>query len=262
MKHIPHPNLFDTTELRDIGCRKARVKDLASLPAEEWPRERLDNEGPEVLSDQELLAILLNTGIQGKNVLTLAGELLELLDSEPGIPPVRKLSEITGMGKSKACTIAAMLEFGRRRWGLIGARIRHPSQAFKLLRHYADRRQERFLCMSLNGAHEVMASRVVTVGLVNRTIVHPREVFSDVIQDHSIAAIIAHNHPSGDATPSEQDDAITLNLKHASDILGIHLLDHIVFTETTYFSYTASGRMKKLEALKAGVEEAADHIPA
>ena len=214
------------------------------LPLAQRPREKLMERGPESLSDAELLAILLNTGIKGKNVSELAGELLNMLDREKNIPPVDELSKIFGMGHSKACAIAAMLEFGRRRWGAIGTTIKHPSDVFLLVRHNADRKQECFISLSLNGAHEVLAVRLVTVGLVNRTIVHPREVFADLIQDRAAAFTVAHNHPSGKLLPSAEDNEITERLQKAADILGLHFLDHVIFSHTAWWSYRQEKLLK------------------
>ena len=214
-----------------------------SLPKEDRPRERLRAHGPAALSDRELLAVVLNAGIRGKNVVLLASELAERLDEEPGIPAVGDLSRLAGLGESKACAVAAMLEYGRRRWGPCAARVRHPSEAFALIRHYADRRQERFICVSLNGAHETLAVRIVTIGLVNRTVVHPREVFSDPLTDRASAVIVAHNHPSGRLEPSSEDDEITERLRASSEILGIALLDHLIFSESSFYSYSQNGKL-------------------
>ena len=213
------------------------------LPAEERPRERMEKHGPEALSDQELLAILLNTGVRGKNVAVLSGELLERLEQSRRIPAVKELAQMTGLGVSKASSVVAMLEFGRRRWGATGARIEHHSDAFSLVRNYANRKQEYFICLSLNGAHEVLAVRVITVGLVNRTIVHPREVFADALGDRACAIICAHNHPSGMTEPSKEDDAVTESLQRAADVLGINFLDHLIFTGDAYFSYCQANRL-------------------
>jgi DNA repair protein RadC len=213
------------------------------------PRERLLRGGPASLSDRELLAILLNTGIRGKNVVTLAGELQELLDRHKEIPSIQDLSALDGMGVSKACAVAAMLEFGRRRWGAAGTRIRRPQDIYAILRHHADRKQERFLCLSLNGAHEVLALRIVSIGLVNRTIVHPREVFADPIIDRAAAVIVAHNHPSGQLKPSPEDDEITARLMAAADLLGLHFLDHLIFTDTAWYSYRQDERIDELAPL-------------
>jgi DNA repair protein RadC len=148
------------------------------------------------------------------------------------------------MGLSKACTVVAMLEFGRRRWAS-GQRVRNPEDIYKIIRHHADRRQERFLCLSLNGAHEVLAVRVVTIGLVNRTIVHPREVFADPIQDRASALVVAHNHPSGNVQPSGEDNEITRRLWAAADILGLNLLDHLIFSEDFFYSYRQEGALEQ-----------------
>jgi DNA repair protein RadC len=226
----------------EVKKQKARRGPLDLAP-DQRPRERLISKGAASLSDVELLAVLLNTGIRGKNVSELAGELLGLLDRSKEIPPVEELSRLSGMGNSKACAIAAMLEFGRRRWGTYGSPVKFPSEIFSLVRHYADRKQERFISLSLNGAHEVLAVRVVTIGLVNRTIVHPREVFADLIQDRAAAFAVAHNHPSGRLGPSPEDDEITERLFKASEILGLHFLDHIIFSETAWWSYRQSGQL-------------------
>ena len=211
-----------------------------ALAKEDRPRERLISAGPESLSDQDLLSIILVSGIRGKNVTLLAQELLLKLDTEKGIPSVGELRSLTGLGEAKACTVAAMLEFGRRKWAS-GQRIRYPEDIFNLIRHHADRRQERFLCLSLNGAHEVLAVRIVTIGLVNRTIIHPREVFADPIHDRASAIVVAHNHPSGNLQPSMEDSEITGRLKAAADLLGLSFLDHLIFSEAGYFSFRQQG---------------------
>jgi DNA repair protein RadC len=208
------------------------------------PRERLCREGPSALSDKDLIAILLNTGVKGKNVLELATDILELLEKMQDVPSVKEISHITGMGTAKSCVIAAMLEFGRRRWGIRGIKIRHPTDVYPLIRHYADCRQERFIGISLNGAHEIIATRIITVGLVNQTIAHPREVYADMIGDRANAAIVAHNHPSGTVAPSSEDDTLTTRLYEAGKILGINLLDHVIFTESAYYSYSQDGKLK------------------
>jgi DNA repair protein RadC len=189
------------------------------------------------------LSILLNSGIRGKNVSLVAADLLDRLVQDRDFPSVKELALLTGLGASKASAVVAMLEYGRRRWGMAGTRIRHPSDIYKLIRHYADRKQERFICLSMNGAHEVLAIRIVTIGLVNRTIVHPREVFADPILDRASAITVAHNHPSGQIDPSIEDDDITARLLEAARVLGIRLLDHLIFTDTQFFSYCQAKRL-------------------
>jgi len=225
----------------ESSCLKdSLVSGPLSIPREYRPRERLMESGPESLSDRDLLSIILVSGIRGKNVRILAQELLTKLDKEKHIPSIAELSGLAGMGQSKACMIAAMLEFGRRKWAS-GQKIRQPEDIYALIRHHADRRQERFLCLSLNGAHEVLASRIVTIGLVNKTIVHPREVLADPIQDRASSIVIAHSHPSGNLEPSGEDNEMTQRLKTAAGILGINFLDHLIFSENLFFSYRQEG---------------------
>jgi len=243
MDNISYSDYFAELQAVYRGKKLKVRKGTLDMPPSERPRERLMSRGAAALSDAELLAVLLNTGIKGKNVSELAKDLLNLLDRKKETPSIQELANLSGMGNSKACAVAAMLEFGRRRWGAAGSSVKHPSEIFSLIRHNADRKQERFISLSLNGAHEVLAVRVVTIGLVNRTIVHPREVFADLIQDRAAAFIVAHNHPSGRLTPSSEDDEITARLLKASKILGLHFLDHLVFSETDWWSYRQNGRL-------------------
>jgi DNA repair protein RadC len=223
--------------------RTQKNSTFAGVPLDEQPREKLKIRGPASLSDSELLTILLNSGIRGKNVKVLAEDLLGILDKNKDIPSIKEIYRLSGIGLSKACAVAAMLEFGRRRYGAFSARIKEPADIFTLIRHYADRKQERFISLSLNGAHEVLAVRIVTIGLVNKTIIHPREVFADLIQDRAAAFCVAHNHPSGQLESSPEDDEITVRLQSAARILGLHFVDHIIFSQTSWWSFRENGKL-------------------
>jgi len=217
-----------------------KIKDL--LP-EERPREKLMTKGAQSLSDEELLAVILGRGTKRHGVLSLAQKLSRVID-EKGIGlDAQDLMTINGIGEAKAATIAAAVEFVRRRIKPEGLRITVPIDVLPLIRHYGDRKQEHFICISVNGANEVMNVRVVTIGLVNKSQVHPREVFADVIVERACAIIIAHNHPSGDLTPSKEDIAITQRIKKASTLLGITLLDHIIFNSRGYYSFVEKGEL-------------------
>jgi DNA repair protein RadC len=210
------------------------------------PREKLQAGGPKVLSDIELVAVLLGSGTRQKDVFDLAGEIVELVDLNKGFPPLEQVLQIKGIGMAKAAVVAAALEFARRRIRPEGVKVLFPKDALLLIHNYADRKQEHFLCISLNGAKEVIATRVITVGLVNRTQVHPREVFADAITDRASAIIVAHNHPVGSFEPSKDDTEVTKILKNAGNTLGIRLLDHIIFNKRGYYSYLESGEMDVL----------------
>jgi DNA repair protein RadC len=244
MNKLQPPDCFGETVQPYPMEIKGLKRGIQSLPPEKRPRERLLSKGAPALSDLELLEILLNTGIRGKNVTVLARELLDLLNSSKDIPPVKDISRLAGLGVSKACSVAAMLEFGRRRYGFLDSRVKIPADIFTLVRHHADRKQERFISISLNGAHEVLAVRIVTIGLVNRTIVHPREVFADILSDRAAAFAVAHNHPSGRLEPSPDDNEITCRLEEAAKILGLHFLDHLIFSENAWWSYRQNGGLK------------------
>jgi len=217
------------------------MKKIQDIPKRERPREKLQEKGAQSLSDLELMAILLGRGVEGHDVLSVANRVLKVMDAANGRPTLDELQEIEGVGPAKASLIAAALEFARRRIRPEGLKISFPPDVLPLIRHYGDRKQEHFLCISLNGANEVVAHRVVSVGLVNKTQVHPREVFADPITDRASAIIVAHNHPSGELKPSKEDTEITKQLKAAGETLGIKLLDHIIFNQKEYYSFLEKG---------------------
>ncbi len=212
-------------------------KRITDIPKIDRPREKLQKKGAEALSDLELMAILVGKGTEGHDVMSIAKRILKILDSDDKKPNLKELQKIEGVGPAKATLIAAALEFARRRIRPEGLKISFPPDVLPLIRHYADRKQEHFICISVNGANEIITSRVVSVGLVNKTQVHPREVFADPITDRASAIIVAHNHPSGALIPSKEDIEVTKQLKSAGKILGIKLLDHIIFNHKGYYSF-------------------------
>lgn len=217
------------------------MSSLKNLPPAFRPRERLLSVGATALTDEELLAVLLGTGARGKDALALAGTILPTVDEKGGELTPGALQSVAGVGTSKACRIVAALEFARRRIRPLGIKIRSPRDVLPLVQHLADRQQEHFVVISLNGAHEVIATRVVTIGLLNCTQVHPREVFADPLKDRAASVIVAHNHPSGSTEPSKEDLDVTKRLRGAAEILGIKLLDHVIFSSTGYTSLQEQG---------------------
>jgi DNA repair protein RadC len=147
------------------------------------------------------------------------------------------------MGDAKATLILAALEFARRRIKPEGAKIETPADLLPHVRHYADRKQEHFLCASINGGNEILNIRVVSIGLIDRSPVHPREVFADALCDRAAGVIVAHNHPSGSLEPSRADVEITSQLKAAGNVVGITLLDHIIFNRNSYYSFLENGKL-------------------
>ena len=219
------------------------TKTIAQIPEADRPREKLLRKGASALSDQELLAVLLGKGTASMDVMTLAAKLARLIDEKGLHVTADDLMQFDGVGDAKATLVLAAIEFARRRIKPEGSRIETPADLLPHVRHYADRKQEHFLCASINGANEILNIRVVSIGLIDRSPVHPREVFADALADRAAAIIVAHNHPSGGVEPSHSDIHITAQLKAAGEILGIELLDHIIFNRADYFSFLEAGRL-------------------
>lgn len=219
------------------------MKKIKDLPAHERPREKLLEKGAEALSDQELLAIILGKGSQKNDVLSLSKLLIKTIDEKGIKVQAKEILDIDGIGEAKATTIAAAFEFVRRRIKPEGLKIKFPVDVLPLIQHYGDRKQEHFLCISINGANEVMSIRVVTIGLINKCQVHPREVFADVIAERASAVIVAHNHPNSDLKPSNEDISVTKRLKEAATLMGISLLDHIIFNNKGYYSFVENNEL-------------------
>jgi len=207
------------------------------------PREKLDYSGVKALSDRELVALLLGRGVKGHQVMKVSQQVLALLDKAGNEPSGHELQAIAGVGRAKAALVQAAFELARRRIRPEGVKISVPGDILPLVGHLSDRRQEHFVSISLSGAHEVIAVRVVTIGLVDRATVHPREVFADIITDRASALIIAHNHPSGSLQPSREDEQVTDQIASTGEMLGIMLLDHVIFSKRGYYSFQEHGKL-------------------
>lgn len=219
------------------------AKRISDIPKHDRPREKLLQKGPAALNDQGLLAVLLGKGTPGMDVMTLAGKLARVIDEKGLNVRAEDLSGFNGVGDAKAALLLAAIEFARRRIKPEGAKIQTPADLLPHVRHYADRKQEHFLCASINGANEILNIRVVSIGLIDRTPVHPREVFADALTDRASAIIVAHNHPAGGLEPSRADVEVTKQVKEAGIVIGISLLDHIIFNRTSYFSFLEAGQL-------------------
>jgi len=217
-----------------------KVKEML---ASERPREKLLAKGPKFLADWELLAVILGRGTQKNDVIALSKKIVKVIDEKGLDFNAEDILHINGIGNAKAASISASFEFVRRRIKPEGLKIKFPADIFPLIRHYGDRKQEHFICASVNAANEVMNVRVVTIGLVNKSQVHPREVFADVIAERASAVIVAHNHPHGALQPSSEDIHVTRRLQEAAKILGLKLLDHIIFNSKGYYSFAEKGEL-------------------
>ncbi|NLJ74884.1 MAG: DNA repair protein RadC [Firmicutes bacterium] len=220
---------------------------IKDLPAEERPRERLVRYGPERLSNKELLAILLRTGIKSKSAVALAESLLAKFGSLRGLASAsyEELLRVKGIGPAKAADILAAFELAKR---LADSRIEFkgvinsPQDAAEMvLRELSLEQKEHFMIIMLNTKHRVIAKKVISIGHLNASLVHPREMFKEAIRRSSAAVILVHNHPSGDLTPSEDDISTTRRLVEAGQLLGIQVLDHIIVGDNRYLSFREKG---------------------
>jgi DNA repair protein RadC len=216
---------------------------MQQIPIQDRPREKLLAKGAASLSDQELLAVILGKGTAQVDVMTLAGNLVRVVDKKGLQLRSEDLTNLGGMGEAKATLILAAIEFARRRIKPEGMKIEAPADVLPLIRHYADRKQEHFLSITINGANEVQNVRVISIGLIDRSPVHPREVFAEAVAERASGIFVAHNHPAGGVEPSDADVNVTKQLKEAGSIVGINLLDHIIFNRSDYFSFLEAGML-------------------
>jgi len=220
-----------------------RGKHIKELPELDRPREKLIAKGPAALSDVELLAVLLGSGVKGVGVLDLSAKILRKLEGRLDRIDVLTLQSIAGVGQAKACQLAAAFELARRHLTSEKTVIREAKDVLPYVQGIRGKKQEHFVCVSLNGANEVIECRVVTVGLVNTNQVHPREVFADPITDRAASVVVAHNHPSGVLKASPEDIALTTRMVKAGELLGIHVLDHLIVTQKGYLSLKDEGHL-------------------
>ncbi|MBI3420446.1 MAG: DNA repair protein RadC [Candidatus Sungbacteria bacterium] len=211
---------------------------LKSLTPVERPREKLARYGPGKLSNTELLAILLHTGNKKMNVLELAGGILKRFgNGKLHSATLQQLQLVSGLGSAKASEIVACFELGRRMLRGKKARLIMSADAvWKALKDIRSHKKEHFVVFFLDTRNQEIRRELISVGTLNANLVHPREVFEPAISHAAAQVIVAHNHPSGDPEPSEQDIAITKRLAHAGVILGIDLLDHVIVSDAGFVS--------------------------
>ena len=214
---------------------------LRDLHKDDKPREKLVAKGVEALKNEELLAILLGSGIQGKDVRKLAKEIVAMLDKGFDTLTLNKLCDIHGLGIAKASQILASIELSKRYLIRSNRRITDAKDVYEELKSFSTKSQEYFLTITLDGASHIINTRTVFIGTLNQSLVHPREVFSDAIADRAAGIIIAHNHPSGTLEASRADVAITQRLKEVSKLVGIELLDHVILSKHGYYSFSDEG---------------------
>jgi DNA repair protein RadC len=212
------------------------IKNLYKI---EQPRERLVKYGPEKLSDSELLAIILRTGPKGVGVMELSKKILrEFKQSKLANSTIEELRKIKGLGEAKACEIVALFELGRR---LLKDKqavlILSPREVWEQLKDIREHKKEHFVIFFLDTQNQEIKREIISIGTLNSSLIHPREVFEPAVKHLASHVIIAHNHPSGSLEPSEEDMLVTRRLCDAGRLLGIEAIDHVIVTKTGYFSF-------------------------
>lgn len=217
-----------------------RIKDL---PRAERPREKLAAYGADRLSDTELLAILLRNGTKNINALELSGRLLRRLGGRGlASASLGELKKLFGLGVAKASEIVAAMELGRRLLnGKKSALLLSPEDAWREMRDMRHLKKEHLVVFFLDARNQEISRHTVSIGTVNSSIVHPREVFEPAIRRAASQVLIAHNHPSGDTRPSAEDIRVTAQLSEAGKILGIQITDHVIVSGADFTSMKACG---------------------
>ena len=226
-----------------------RYLTIKELPPAERPRERLEKLGASALSDSELLAIALRTGVGRTSVTELAKQLLSRFVDLSGIDraSLDELRKIKGIGIAKAAQIIASFELGRRAARPLQdnrLQIKCSKDVKEFL--WGEMRKfdkEHFAILLLDTKNRLIRPETVTVGILDSSLVHPREVFKSAIKSNAASVIIVHNHPSGDPAPSRDDMATTKRLCEAGQLVGISVLDHVIIAEKGYFSFKDEGKM-------------------
>ena len=217
------------------------MKPIKEIPEHNRPREMLRERGVSALNDEQLVMAIIGSGGRGFDVVSIARAVAKLIREQKGALSLEHLSAVHGMGLAKSAQILSAFELARRYLIKDKIKISSASDALPLLTEFSGKNQEHFVCISLNGANEVIETRIVTIGLVNSSQIHPREVFADVLKDRASSVIFAHNHPSGDLNPSKADTLAQKQLVDAAEILGIRVLDHIIVSTRGYYSFQEAG---------------------
>lgn len=217
------------------------------MPKQERPRERLQRLGPDALSSQELLALIIGRGISKRSVLDIAHELMRRFGSIHGMSEatIEELSAVKGIGIAKAAQIKAAFELAKRQdleQDIPPFTVNNPQTLVKAIRAtIQDKAKEHFKLVLLNTRNKVTGIIPISVGTLNASLVHPREVFKEAIHGNAASVILVHNHPSNDLEPSEEDIKLTRRMVEAGNIIGIEVLDHIIITKNDFLSLKARG---------------------
>lgn len=225
---------------------------MKNLPENQRPYEKCFHQGEQMLTDSELLAVILRSGTQGENSLALADKILQFMNalSYPGLTgllhvSVQDLMKINGIGRVKAVQLKCIGEFSRRiarNAAKSQLMFNDPSSiAVYYMEQLRHEEQEQIICMMTDTKGHFLGDKMITRGTADGSLITPREIFCEALRRHAVSLVLIHNHPSGDPTPSKEDLAVTSRIYQAGELLGVHLLDHIVIGDQKYCSFREEG---------------------
>ncbi len=214
---------------------------ILHLPKHAMPREKLIEKGPENLRDSELLAILLRTGVRGKNVIELSRTILQDHPTKKLLSRNYKdLAKIKGIGPAKACNMLAAFELTKRALDVQDNNLPSLTRAIDAVAQLQELRhakREYFVALYLNARNQLVHKETISIGTLNASLIHPREIFKPAVDHLAASLIVAHNHPSGDTEPSHDDMMVTKRITEAGHIMGVELIDHIIITHNAFYSF-------------------------
>lgn len=223
---------------------------IKEIPVVERPREKLINKGSENLSNEDLLSIILDTGTKNKSAKDLANCILSNIDNITQLNTLnyQKLISIKGIGMSKATKILALIELSKRMNAKIDSLINIKANNSKIIYDYfknifQDKKQEYFYCLYLDNRKRIIKNKLLYIGTINQTLIHPRDIFKEAYETSASAIICIHNHPSGSTIPSNEDIIMTDNLKKVGQIMGIKIVDHLIIGSNNYYSFFENGNI-------------------
>jgi len=231
---------MENTEYKEISG-------IRSWAEEDRPREKLLQKGSHVLSDAELIAILIGSGVPGESAVDVAKAILKSVDNnlnELGKLSVRDLKKFKGIGEAKAISIVAALELAKRRRVAEvkeKEKIAGSKDVYEYFHHLADLRSEEFWVMYLNRANKIISAQKISQGGITGTVADTRLIFKNALDHFACSIVLCHNHPSGNLAPSNEDKSLTQKIKQAGQLLDISVLDHLIISDTGYYSFADEG---------------------
>lgn len=221
---------------------------IKEIPSCERPRERLISNGVENLNNEELLSLILKSGTKDMSVKTVSLNLIKYVKNITNLKNIslQELLSIKGIGMSKACSILALIELNKRmnEVNISNIKLITPDIVFDYFKNkIGDKNQECFYCIYLDSSKKVLETKLIFMGTINESIIHPREIFKIAYQVSATSIICIHNHPSGNITPSKNDIVVTENLVKVGMLMGINIIDHIIISKNDYYSFKENGKI-------------------